>query len=1563
MTSTNDSYNPFLEHGPLAGILKAGEDCLGWLVEQIFNNKRGRPLKLLPFQTVLLNMLWTKKFPMVLLSRGGGKCQTGNTLVQTSSGLFKFNELIDPSSEEMTPIALDMDAIGENGANPIAYGWNNGYKATKKIVTRFGFEVENTLNHKIRTIDSQGKMVWKKSENIKIGDIIPIVRTPYDFGTDDVLTENKAWFLGATIGDGGCTLDTTLYLTNEDQDIIDEWSNIGKNWSTKDIVQRPSQPDNEYFLNSRDFGQSLLKEHGIKKCIAKYKEIPLSVRKSPKNIVAKFLSGLFDTNGGCTDKGIEYSTSSYELSLQVQACLLGLGILAKRRRKYVKYKDTRKLAYVITIMGSDKLRIFRDEIGFRCKRKQDLLEMLCLKKYNTNIDTIPRRIVQAPLLRLLKKIKNNTQKGISHIAISYYVKRYRLTYSKLHKILLDTKDIMHNDDDWLFLKNIFDKHYFYDTVTEVEDGFCRTYDVHVPQDHTFISNGIISHNTYMLAVYALLRSILVPGTKVVIAGASFRQAKLVFKYIEELYHTSPIVQEALRPFGGPKYHSDTASIKTGFSEITAIPLGDGEKIRGMRATVLICDEFACLDRDTIVETNNGMIRIGDLDRLTNDHYMITGDQEMPFEKPARVIQTPPTDVYEIVTTNGYKIKCSENHKVKTNNGWKTPKQIVPNEDWIESENYYQFPKNKIKIKDVTLDKDLAWALGILLSEGYVNHKYFPGEAPEAKALEMIRRDVGHDPDFERMVEEEKLNAHIARLIYDARSAASLTQKQLADLVGTSQPNIARLEDADYEGHSLTMLRRIAEAYFTVTNTDPELLDKLQQILESKFNLNVCRYEKEEYIDDRGWECQHSYILQVSDITFRNLLFEFGLEYNTAIDKKVPWSILSSPQDIVVSFLKGLFTGDGSAFLYRDVDNYLGVSYYSASERLCRDVQILLNKLGFESNIISRISEISENLQWMTTLANRTDAFDFCQLISSHDLLLQNCKLPRRNKNIIWDKSRQKWKVDKSHLGVRIQKRFESKEAAEQFLSSLIKYRKIKSVKLLPNKDVLYDYYLPVTHSFYADACRQHNSIPEEIFEIVLKPFAAVPMDPAQKVEVRNFIRRLQKTKAPKELIEFIENSQDFGNQVVISGTASYKHNHFYKRYAIYKLFIKLKGNAEELKRELDLQSLSTTGRSSDMEIDEVTRLAKNWKNYAVMQIPYSSLPEDFLDADQVADAKAHFSKYRFDMEYEAKFPDDTDGFIKRSVIDIATPRAPEQIPVKMELYGDAKSIYVLGLDPARWNDNFGAVVLKLTSRGKEMVYCDSWRRQEHKYSANKIREICKRFNIQYIAMDKGGGGDAVAEWLSKMHPDMEENELIWQIPDQLEEKRLLAEPGKKILELVNFISWSTQEAHNLQADIQHASLLFPDGSTDVHDISTQYMRHFGKTEITEVERELISQDLWGLDDWEAKLMSDKGDNKYQPKLGCWDNINECINETCAVQQDVTPNGTERFILPKLSEQVEGLDMRRRDRFSALLLANYAARVYLGKNRRTTNTPGIATGVGQRKNFRKRNVHRRGSVAY
>jgi DNA-binding XRE family transcriptional regulator len=84
--------------------------------------------------------------------------------------------------------------------------------------------------------------------------------------------------------------------------------------------------------------------------------------------------------------------------------------------------------------------------------------------------------------------------------------------------------------------------------------------------------------------------------------------------------------------------------------------------------------------------------------------------------------------------------------------------------------------------------------------------------PTTDALEIIhRRYYEGRPQRITGLAEAEANDTVAHKIYELRKRAGLTQQQLAKLVGTTTSVISRLEDADYEGHSLAMLRRIASA--------------------------------------------------------------------------------------------------------------------------------------------------------------------------------------------------------------------------------------------------------------------------------------------------------------------------------------------------------------------------------------------------------------------------------------------------------------------------------------------------------------------------------------------------------------------------------------------------------------------------------------------------------------------------------------------------------------------------------------------------------------------------------
>jgi transcriptional regulator with XRE-family HTH domain len=75
----------------------------------------------------------------------------------------------------------------------------------------------------------------------------------------------------------------------------------------------------------------------------------------------------------------------------------------------------------------------------------------------------------------------------------------------------------------------------------------------------------------------------------------------------------------------------------------------------------------------------------------------------------------------------------------------------------------------------------------------------------------IRAKLAANPDLAKLVEDELFNADLASKVYAARKAAGLTQKELAERAHTQQSVISRIEDADYEGRSLTLLSKIAKA--------------------------------------------------------------------------------------------------------------------------------------------------------------------------------------------------------------------------------------------------------------------------------------------------------------------------------------------------------------------------------------------------------------------------------------------------------------------------------------------------------------------------------------------------------------------------------------------------------------------------------------------------------------------------------------------------------------------------------------------------------------------------------
>jgi predicted transcriptional regulator len=78
-------------------------------------------------------------------------------------------------------------------------------------------------------------------------------------------------------------------------------------------------------------------------------------------------------------------------------------------------------------------------------------------------------------------------------------------------------------------------------------------------------------------------------------------------------------------------------------------------------------------------------------------------------------------------------------------------------------------------------------------------------------FEAFRKAQLKDDDVRKEYEDLETEFELAREVISLRKALNLTQKQLAEQMGTSQPAIARLESGNYRNVSLSFLRRLADA--------------------------------------------------------------------------------------------------------------------------------------------------------------------------------------------------------------------------------------------------------------------------------------------------------------------------------------------------------------------------------------------------------------------------------------------------------------------------------------------------------------------------------------------------------------------------------------------------------------------------------------------------------------------------------------------------------------------------------------------------------------------------------
>lgn len=201
-----------------------------------------------------------------------------------------------------------------------------------------------------------------------------------DIEYPEFINEDIAYVIGLLVGDGNISKKgRVVCLTSGDSEIIENYSKIIK--ENFNLNVKISKNENRFRAKvySKQFRNLLTNcfQLTIGKS-AEIKNIPEIILKSKKEIVSKFLSGLFDADGCAHSNGITYTTKSEDMSKMVQSILANFGIISSRKRR----KDH---TYAINIFGFG-CKIFKDNINFFLKRKaKKLEEFICNKKYFKNI--------------------------------------------------------------------------------------------------------------------------------------------------------------------------------------------------------------------------------------------------------------------------------------------------------------------------------------------------------------------------------------------------------------------------------------------------------------------------------------------------------------------------------------------------------------------------------------------------------------------------------------------------------------------------------------------------------------------------------------------------------------------------------------------------------------------------------------------------------------------------------------------------------------------------------------------------------------------------------------------------------------------------------------------------------------------------------------------------------------------------------------------------------------------------------------------------------------------------
>ena len=428
---------------------------------------------------------------------GSGKCLDKNVYITASYGMKKIGDCSGKADLKSVD-ADNLTSSMEQGT------WlDMGTSPVYELRTASGIKIKGTPEHPLLVWD--GAPTWKKLEDMRPDDhVLLLPGHAIEAGTPSV-DPDEAYLIGLWMGNGytgqaPSKRPTSWSSTNEH--LIDVFYALSeKYWG-----HVPSSSDRkEHYVASaahlRIKAQGLLPDDGVSSSNARVKKVPAWLMGSSAAERVRFLQGLFDTDGCVGDRSFEYSSASEELAHQVHQMMLGLGVVGRLKPKdNVKgYEDH---TYWRILVAGDQIRKFKDLIGFRYDMdKQGALEDHCQKECNPNTGCYPHVGTLLKSVREEWKSQNRWDGGKQGLyedgqwpSVKDYLHGKRRPSNSRLKALVSGC----SSPEATLLGNLTD--FYPDPVVScVLVGEEHVYDFTVPTTHSFIANGIVSHNTRVLA--------------------------------------------------------------------------------------------------------------------------------------------------------------------------------------------------------------------------------------------------------------------------------------------------------------------------------------------------------------------------------------------------------------------------------------------------------------------------------------------------------------------------------------------------------------------------------------------------------------------------------------------------------------------------------------------------------------------------------------------------------------------------------------------------------------------------------------------------------------------------------------------------------------------------------------------------------------------------------------------------------------------------------------------------------------------------------------------------------